>query len=200
MVAQPRATTREALLSAATSVFLEKGYRNATLDDIAAQAGISKPTVYRYARGKQWMMDQIVAKVFADASAAAEEVWADDLPVDERLRRLVLVNVEVALESGPFFRVAYAEYRESTPEVRTEFATWAKKTTEDTRQLLEIAAEEGVLDLPGDSNVYANLLQGLFASLYRWTRKDGRSSAEDLADHILNLLSSARREPLVQSV
>jgi TetR/AcrR family transcriptional repressor of mexJK operon len=39
---------REAILEAAERVFLEKGLERAQMVDIAAQAGITKVTLYRY--------------------------------------------------------------------------------------------------------------------------------------------------------
>lgn len=47
-MARSRATDNETLLRAAAEVFESKGYSNATIDDIAEAAGISRPTVYKY--------------------------------------------------------------------------------------------------------------------------------------------------------
>ncbi len=38
--------TREAVVTAATEVFLEQGYTGATIEQIAARAGVSRPTVF----------------------------------------------------------------------------------------------------------------------------------------------------------
>jgi TetR/AcrR family transcriptional regulator len=44
---------REAILAAALKVFAEAGFRSATLDRIAAEAGLSKPNLLYYFRSKQ---------------------------------------------------------------------------------------------------------------------------------------------------
>jgi AcrR family transcriptional regulator len=38
--------TREAVLEAAAQVFLDEGYAGATIEQIAARAGVSRPTVF----------------------------------------------------------------------------------------------------------------------------------------------------------
>lgn len=48
-----RARTRSRLVRAAGSVFAERGYHGATLDDIVAEAGVSRGALYHYFRNKQ---------------------------------------------------------------------------------------------------------------------------------------------------
>src|SRR4051812_13864279 len=51
--AEARGTARERLLDAAVQVFTERGYRAASLEDIAAAAGVTKGAVYWNFQGKQ---------------------------------------------------------------------------------------------------------------------------------------------------
>jgi AcrR family transcriptional regulator len=45
--------TRQAILEAARSRFLHYGYKKTTIDEIAADAGVGKGTVYLYFGGKE---------------------------------------------------------------------------------------------------------------------------------------------------
>jgi len=51
---------RKALLLAATEVFLDKGYDGTSMDDVAAKAAVSKPTVYKYFSDKERLFAEIV--------------------------------------------------------------------------------------------------------------------------------------------
>jgi len=51
---------RKTLLLAATAVFLEKGYDGTSMDDVAARAEVSKPTVYKYFSDKERLFAEIV--------------------------------------------------------------------------------------------------------------------------------------------
>lgn len=64
-----------AILDAALEVFTMKGYHNATVDDIAQQAGVSKGTCYQYFSGKEDIfvatLDRTLEKLLSEAEAAA---------------------------------------------------------------------------------------------------------------------------------
>jgi TetR/AcrR family transcriptional regulator, mexJK operon transcriptional repressor len=51
---------RKALLLAATELFLDNGYDCTSMDDVAAKAAVSKPTVYKYFSDKERLFAEIV--------------------------------------------------------------------------------------------------------------------------------------------
>jgi AcrR family transcriptional regulator len=67
------AARRRAFLEAATAVFLEKGYANATLADVIARSGGSMQTLYYLFGGKQGLFEALIAERHAEALA---EVFA----------------------------------------------------------------------------------------------------------------------------
>ena len=107
---------RGIVLDAATSLFLSKGYDGTTMDEVAALAGVSKPTLYRYFADKERLYAAIVAattdnidgllRLVADELAASEDprdglgrlagklLAALMQPELLRLRRLVIANAE----------------------------------------------------------------------------------------------------------
>lgn len=58
-----RQERRRAMLEAARAVFAEKGYQNATLDEIAERAEFGKGTLYNYFEGGK---EEILFAIFAD--------------------------------------------------------------------------------------------------------------------------------------
>jgi TetR/AcrR family transcriptional repressor of mexJK operon len=80
---------RRAILDAATTVFLRKGYLGTSMDEIAALAAVSKQTVYKHFADKESLFSAIVAAavdaagdpVHAEATALAD---SDDLAADLR--------------------------------------------------------------------------------------------------------------------
>src|SRR5215470_16923288 len=63
--------SRAAVVDAARTLFLRKGYAGTTMDEIAAAAGLTKRTVYNNYGGKEALFTQIVADVLAYAEAFA---------------------------------------------------------------------------------------------------------------------------------
>src|SRR6476620_10577013 len=51
------------ILDGAQRVFLKRGYQSASLDEIAATAPASKPTIYAHFPGKEALFEAVVARV-----------------------------------------------------------------------------------------------------------------------------------------
>ncbi len=84
----------DAILDAAYDVFSTKGYQNATVDDIAQQAGVSKGTCYQYFTGKEEIfvatMERTLDALMAEAEAAAAD--ATDALARLGLKGLVFIS------------------------------------------------------------------------------------------------------------
>ncbi|MGY1591926.1 TetR/AcrR family transcriptional regulator [Geodermatophilus sp. SYSU D00708] len=75
--------SRAAVLEAATALFLERGFVDTSIDDVAERAGVAKKTVYNHFVDKERLFTEIVlgvtatAEQFADALVASLDEVAD---------------------------------------------------------------------------------------------------------------------------
>jgi TetR/AcrR family transcriptional repressor of mexJK operon len=60
VLADRSARKRRAIVEAATALFLQHGYPGTSMDQIAAAAAVSKPTVYRFFADKEMLFTEIV--------------------------------------------------------------------------------------------------------------------------------------------
>lgn len=81
-------TKREAIVATAAQVFATRGYRNATMAEIAQAAGTAKGTLYLYFQDKEALFYAVSEWLTAQTLARNGEVARDDLPTAERLRAL----------------------------------------------------------------------------------------------------------------
>lgn len=80
---------RKALIDAAATVFQEKGFSGASIDDIAQAAGLDRASIYYYAGGKQELFDEIVLGAFGANIQMAEEIRDADSPPEEKLSKVI---------------------------------------------------------------------------------------------------------------
>jgi AcrR family transcriptional regulator len=81
--------TSTAILAVAARAFRDRGYDVATLDEIAAELGISRPAVLHHFGSKQELLAAVVRPYFDEADRLLER-WATAAPLDAREQRRFL--------------------------------------------------------------------------------------------------------------
>ncbi|MBS2012157.1 MAG: TetR/AcrR family transcriptional regulator [Deltaproteobacteria bacterium] len=80
---------RRRIVEAATSLFNRYGFKRTSVDLLAAEAGVAKPTVYAYFDDKEEIFRAVVEHVAAELLAAAEEASRARAPIAERLAAML---------------------------------------------------------------------------------------------------------------
>ncbi|WP_204113061.1 TetR family transcriptional regulator C-terminal domain-containing protein [Shimia biformata] len=96
---------RKRILDAALEVFSQHGYRGATLDQIAEQAGLSKPNILYYFGGKEDIHVTLLNKLMDSWLDPLDHLDPDGSPLEEILayvRRKVEMTREFPRESRLF--------------------------------------------------------------------------------------------------
>jgi AcrR family transcriptional regulator len=83
----PRAVREREMVAVASRIFREHGYEQASMDEIADAARVTKPMVYAYFGSKEGLFAHCVRQAGIDlrASVRAASEPAGDLPPDQRL-------------------------------------------------------------------------------------------------------------------
>jgi AcrR family transcriptional regulator len=81
----PRPVREKQMLDAAVVVFSRQGYHDASMDDIAEAAGISKPMVYAYLGSKETLFVACLHREATRLIEAIAERVRPDTPPDEQL-------------------------------------------------------------------------------------------------------------------
>ncbi|MBN2393386.1 MAG: TetR/AcrR family transcriptional regulator [Anaerolineae bacterium] len=130
------------IIEAATTVFAEKGFDRATMDDIADAVGINKATIYLYFDNKDALILAIAEQLFAQELAGLQA--AHDLPgtATERLTTYYETLIAEESEVMPVMPILYEFYalglrREDVRVVITDFI-------HQLTGLLEAIIQEGV--------------------------------------------------------
>lgn len=97
------AATREQILDAALLVFSRKGYSAATLQDVAAEAGLTRGAVYWHFKGKVELYAALVGERFARANEVFAEALSPRYSPLESIERLLTRSLEY-LEEDPEYR------------------------------------------------------------------------------------------------
>jgi AcrR family transcriptional regulator len=97
------------ILEAAQKVFADKGFHDATVDDIAAAAGVAKGTVYLYYRSKQDVYLAALKFGIGQMYGALVDEINKVETTEEKLRALFAAKLAYFDENRDFFKIYYSE-------------------------------------------------------------------------------------------
>ncbi|MET8906183.1 TetR/AcrR family transcriptional regulator [Micromonospora sp. NPDC004551] len=183
----PRAVREQQMLDAAVKVFSRRGFHAASMDEIADDAGISKPMVYAYLGTKEELFVACLHREGTRMMEAIAGAAAPDLPADERLWRGLRAFFGFVGAHRDGWAVLYRQARGEQP-FAAELATMRGRLVEVVAGMLDHALrakgrEVGVTDL----EVVAYALVGATESLADWLADHPDADPEKTATRMMNV-------------
>lgn len=137
---------RQGILQAATRLFTEHGYEGTSVDDIAAQAGVSKQTVYTHFGNKENLFGVAVSEKCRSSGIDADVIDMD-LPPDIMLPQLArrFVNLVKSPEALRIYAIC-TNSTESHPRIAELFYRHGpQKTVDVLSEYLSVQTQSGQL-------------------------------------------------------
>ena len=189
-MARQRASDTESIINAAARVFERKGYSETTIEDIATEAGVSKPTVYQYAKGKQWLLETIGERVIYSLREQIADITTADVLPRERLERFVYASVRSATRLRTFYAVLFSDQTALTPLGQRRFRDFARDADAAVRAMVKDCIADGSVREDIDVAVAVRLINGMLTSVHRWYRPKTRNGLEpdEIAEQAVKLL------------
>ncbi|HEY74646.1 MAG TPA: TetR/AcrR family transcriptional regulator [Thermoflexia bacterium] len=116
---------RAQIIEAALSCFARRGYANTTMDDIAAEAGVSKGTLYWYFEGKDDLLMATLTSVFEGIGEEAMVAVASCETAADKLRTLASAMIRISREAPWFFNL-FIEFWAQSPRREEAGQAWAE--------------------------------------------------------------------------
>ncbi|MEU6821040.1 TetR/AcrR family transcriptional regulator [Streptomyces atriruber] len=161
---------REAITSAATELFLERGYDGTSLARIAEGAGVSKSTLFKQFPTKAALFEAIVTESW---QRGAGEAVMRPAPGDLRSGLSAIGHRYADLVGRPgmtaLFRIVIAELPRFPELGRIQFQLGKLPYFAAVQQYLESEHEAGTADAP-DAESAANQFLGMIANYVLWPR------------------------------
>ncbi len=135
---------RKRILDAALEVFSQHGFRGTTLDQIAAEAGLSKPNILYYFSGKEDIHVTLLNGLMDTWLAPLREIDPEGEPLDEILR-YVHRKLEMSREYPRESRLFANEILHGAPTMGVHLETGLKPLVDKTAALIERWIAQGRL-------------------------------------------------------
>ncbi len=135
---------REIILDAALDIFSNHGFRGSTVDQIAEAAGMSKPNLLYYYRGKEEIYASLLHRLLDTWLAPLMEMAADGDPVRE-LRNYIRRKIEMARDFPRESRLFANEILQGAPRIMTMLTDELKPLVDEKAAVILQWMREGKL-------------------------------------------------------
>ena len=180
-----RGLKREAVIHAAARAFNERGYHNTSLDDIAADLEVTKPTIYYYVENKEQLLFACFCAGLAPIRAAFDDARTSDQPARARLRS-VLLRYAQAIASEFGWCMVRAEDQDLSAQMRAHVKSLKSEIDQGIRRLLREGISDGSIGAC-DPKMTAFALAGALNWIAHWYRDNQPQSAPQIADAFVEL-------------
>lgn len=102
-------TRREQILDSAVTYIIERGLSTFTLENVAVQAGVSKPLVYKYFAKREDLLKALLEREYQYLGAHRLDELPDEVPLEPLIRASNKRAFDYLYERGPIMRLLAAD-------------------------------------------------------------------------------------------
>jgi AcrR family transcriptional regulator len=181
-----KAATRDRIRASALRLFREQGYDATTVEQIAAEAGVSHMTFFRYFPAKE---DVALSDSYDPLIAGALKQTPSAWPVSRRLRAVLVRGLRLVYDTDKDTLLAQNKLIISTPALRERL--WASQAGTQDLILTSLA-----LDQPGGQHSFqarvtvAACLAATTTAILTWVESDGACDLPDLVEQAFDTLET----------
>ncbi len=179
---------REAeVVAAAIDVFAQKGYRGASIQDVADKVGVLKGSLYYYIDSKADLLWWIIDDVHSQSTAILSDVQELDASSLDRIWTFIARHVEWYLDNVKEVSVFFREWRSLDPK---RLALARKRRHEYERRIRELitaAQESGDISPDIDPKYASFYVLAAVNSVPDWYRRTGGDTAAEIAEQYADM-------------
>lgn len=190
-----------AIREAAVRVFRAKGFRVASLNDVAEEMGMSRASLYYYVGSKEELFRDVVSEAVTANIEAAEKVVAQDLPADRKLASLIELLMTSFERHYPYLYVFVQEdfsklggdVEGASGPWETTVQDWNRRYFDLVKQVVADGVAGGELRTALPAGVVANCVIGMTNSSHAWFRPNGLMDAAEVGAGMASMVLTGLR-------
>jgi TetR/AcrR family fatty acid metabolism transcriptional regulator len=190
------AERKKKILTSATKIIGEKGFQNATIAEIAKEAGIGDATIYEYFKNKEDLLLAIPVETTKDLIAEINEHMMGIKGAFNKLRKFIWWWLNYVEKNPGYGVVVLLELKTSKTYVSTEAYQAARNFYQIILDIIKEGQEEEAIKKEINSYLARSLCVGAMEHIIiRWLLKDRKYSLLQYADELADLLMDSLKKP-----
>ena len=177
--------TKRRIFNTAVQIFAEKGYDNASIEEITAIAGVAKGSLYYHFEKKEDIFDMLLEEGLKLLRNNIEIKTKECTTALEKIKAIILVQIKVTVKYEAFLNVVFSQIWGE--EVKNQKC---KRAVFEYIQIIERVIEEGIRSgefYDGDVEALASGIFGITCSSLIYRLKKNRTvNVDDVYEGFIN--------------
>lgn len=178
---------KEVIVKAAAALFLEKGYKAASMRDLAERVGVEAASLYNHIRSKTELLHDIcfdVANIFWEHLNKVES--SDATPI-EKLETVLRFHIRQMLENFQEVYISDREWRYLTDPYLSNFQNQRRNYRKRFAAIIEQGIVNGEINKIDASTAVLIVLHAV-SGIESWHRSTHKISGEQLEENMITIL------------
>ena len=163
----------DSVVTTAARLFHQFGYQNTTMQAIADELGIAKPTLYVHAKSKTYLLGQIFQRMLDQGDQLVEGALAEPDAI-VGVESLIRGQISLSRTYRDYYGVIYGDQRELPADLDRVYRQWSRDFVRRVELLVSRGQQQGTIRSEFTALVVAQTLIGITGWSARWV---GRRSA-----------------------
>jgi TetR/AcrR family transcriptional regulator, fatty acid metabolism regulator protein len=186
---------KKQILTSATKIIGEKGFQNATIAEIAKEAGIGDATIYEYFKNKEDLLLAIPVETTKDLIAQINDHMMGIKGAFNKLRKFIWWWLNYVEKNPGYGVVVLLELKTSKSYVSTDAYQAARNFYQIILDIIKEGQEEEAIKKEINPYLARSLCVGAMEHIIiRWLLKDKKYSLIQYADELADLLIDSLRK------
>ncbi len=164
-----RERKNQAIIAAATQVFLKKGFESASMDEIAAVAEVSKRTVYQHFGNKEQLFQKILVEYWQAVNVNQQSLFNSDQSIAVNLKHFAQIFLDFLYrpQTIDLFRLLITESQRFPSLTQSLLVNGKAPFTQELIRFLDQQKKTGVLRIK-DTERAASFFLGQLKEYHFW--------------------------------
>ena len=178
---------KEVIVKAAAALFHEKGYKAASMRDLAERVGVEAASLYNHIRSKTELLHDICFNVANAFWEHINKVEISEAKPIEKLETLLRFHIKQMLENFQEVYISDREWRYLTDPYLSNFQNQRRNYRKRFAAIIELGINSGEINKIDASTAVLIVLHAV-SGIESWHRSTHKISGEELEENMITIL------------
>ncbi len=181
------ATKKEVIVEAATHLFREKGFKAASMRDLAEAVGVEAASLYNHIQSKEELLQEICFKVANHFNNKVEEIENSDLTSIRKVEAILRLHIQQMFHNYEMVIVADREWRHLSDPYLSNYHNQRRSYRKRMAGIIEKGIEQKEIKQVDAPTVVLIMLHAV-NGIESWHRSKEKISAKQLEENMVLIM------------